>query len=149
MTLHSRPTRAFSLLEMIVVVVILGVLAALALPSFLAAVNRAQNASTEATLSSLGRESQVLAAFRPSVVRFPDVADAAGDFPQIFGGSAPTWEATSGPSTRYGLVSVAETSSGVNLAVRSRSGACTMLSVGPSSISSVRTLVLDVCAASA
>jgi prepilin-type N-terminal cleavage/methylation domain-containing protein len=66
LTLRRGPKKAFTLLELIVVIVILGLLAALAIPTFARVTKRSQDASTSATLSAVLRDARALRAFDPS-----------------------------------------------------------------------------------
>lgn len=55
-------TRAFTLLELIVVIVVLGILAAIAIPTFSMVIEKSQDRTAEASLSSFAHEVQAIAA---------------------------------------------------------------------------------------
>lgn len=55
--------QAFTLLELIVVIVILGLLAALAIPTFAGVIDKSKEEATLATLQAIAREAQALKAF--------------------------------------------------------------------------------------
>jgi prepilin-type N-terminal cleavage/methylation domain-containing protein len=73
--------KAFTLLELIVVIVILGILAALAIPTFARVITRARERTAEAAAEAFGREALALAAFRGdgSGVTLADLNDAKAD----------------------------------------------------------------------
>jgi prepilin-type N-terminal cleavage/methylation domain-containing protein len=73
LTRSPAPKRAFTLLELIVVIVILGLLAALAIPTFARVTKKSQDASALTTLRSVARDAQALVAFGDT-----DWASAAG-----------------------------------------------------------------------
>jgi prepilin-type N-terminal cleavage/methylation domain-containing protein len=64
MLIRPRSKKAFTLLELIVVIVILGLLAALAIPTFARVTKKSQDASTSATISSVLRDARALMAFQ-------------------------------------------------------------------------------------
>jgi len=59
----KRTQKGMTLLELIIVIVILGILAALAIPTFAAVVTKSKFASAETTASALDDEALALAAF--------------------------------------------------------------------------------------
>jgi prepilin-type N-terminal cleavage/methylation domain-containing protein len=59
----ERATKAFTLLELIVGIVILGILAALAIPTFSRVVERSRDATTAASVAAILRDTQALVAF--------------------------------------------------------------------------------------
>lgn len=62
MRLLSRTPRGFTLLELIVTIVILGVLAAIAVPTFAGVIDRSHDESAEVSLAAYAREVQALTA---------------------------------------------------------------------------------------
>jgi prepilin-type N-terminal cleavage/methylation domain-containing protein len=66
MLIRPRSKKAFTLLELIVVIVILGLLAALAIPTFARVTKKSQDASTSATISAVLRDARALRAFEPT-----------------------------------------------------------------------------------
>jgi prepilin-type N-terminal cleavage/methylation domain-containing protein len=72
----ARTRKAFTLLELIVVIVILGILAALAIPTFAAVIARSKVKTDEAAALSLGRDAIALAAFDSA--KATDDADGTG-----------------------------------------------------------------------
>lgn len=79
--------RAFSLVELIVAIVVLGVLAALTVPAFAAVIDRSRDEVAAASWEALGREAQALAAFDSAdhvtddelATALADLAAASGD----------------------------------------------------------------------
>jgi prepilin-type N-terminal cleavage/methylation domain-containing protein len=64
LTLRRGPKKAFTLLELIVVIVVLGLLAALAIPTFARVTKRSQDASTSTTVAAVLRDARALMAFQ-------------------------------------------------------------------------------------
>lgn len=58
----SRSRKAFTLLELIVVIVILGLLAALAIPTFQTIINKSKNQTAETSAASIGRNAVAISA---------------------------------------------------------------------------------------
>lgn len=75
----SRARKGFTLIELIVVIVILGILAALAIPTFSKVIERARKSNLERAAEALGREAVALAAFEDRAVQEKDVVEAYGD----------------------------------------------------------------------
>lgn len=73
-----RSRRGFTLLELIVVIVILGILATLAVPTFAKAIERSRVSTELASLNSYAREVQALAAFGEGF-SYSQVNSALGD----------------------------------------------------------------------
>jgi type IV pilus assembly protein PilA len=59
----NRTRKAFTLLELIVVVVVLGILALVAVPSFTGVINNSRGSVAENTAASIARDANALAAF--------------------------------------------------------------------------------------
>jgi prepilin-type N-terminal cleavage/methylation domain-containing protein len=146
MLIPSRASRkAFTLLELIVVIVILGLLAALAIPTFSRVTKKSQDASTSATVSAMLRDASALMAFQSSGYTWEHAAkDAAKETSYNAAGSyaAGTLEARRDVTPARGQVgySVNASNTALVLAVRSASenvcvGAAT--SSGVSSVSCV------------
>jgi prepilin-type N-terminal cleavage/methylation domain-containing protein len=92
-------TKAFTLLELIVVIVILGILAALAIPTFSRVVKRSQDASTRTTLAATLRSARALMTFGDT-----DWGSAAGttasETPYLASGLSAAGTLTGLPTTR-------------------------------------------------
>ena len=70
--------KGFTLLELIVVIVIVGILSAVAIPTFINTVNKSRIASARSTLESVFTSAKAIAAFKasdPSVTGNPLVTD--------------------------------------------------------------------------
>jgi prepilin-type N-terminal cleavage/methylation domain-containing protein len=61
-----RTRKAFTLLELIVVIVILGILALIAIPTFLSVITKSKNATAAETASALDHDAMALGAFDQS-----------------------------------------------------------------------------------
>lgn len=59
----TRTRKAFTLLELIVVIVILGILALIAIPTFASVINKSHVATANETAGSVSRDAAALAAF--------------------------------------------------------------------------------------
>lgn len=75
----SRSRKAFTLLELIVVIVILGILAALAIPTFKAVIDRSKMSTAETSALATGREAIALAAFEGRNASAVDLTAAVAD----------------------------------------------------------------------
>lgn len=82
--LHKR---AFTLLELIAVLVILAILATLAVPTFTGVIRRATESTTKATLSAIARDAQALHGFEPTTLwRAEHIEAAIAETPDALGG---------------------------------------------------------------
>lgn len=118
----SRNQRGFTLLEAVVVIVILGVLAATAIPTFTRVLTRSDERSAQLELSAVGREALSLGAFDGSA-EIDDVASAVED-------SALTATSPLGaPARSEGKVSGAVDGGAVGLATVVRSSRCVLVRV--------------------
>jgi prepilin-type N-terminal cleavage/methylation domain-containing protein len=86
-TLPRRHSRAFTLLELIIVVVVLGILAAIAIPTYTMVQNRSKKATAEQSLAAFGREVQAFNAFdHKGVITATSVADSISKITKIAAG---------------------------------------------------------------
>ena len=72
----NRTRKAFTMLELIVVIVILGILALIAIPTFAQVIEKTRLSSLQRTGESLGREAVALAAFEDRDLAVADVTAA-------------------------------------------------------------------------
>ena len=80
----TRTRKAFTLLELIVVIVILGILAALAIPTFNAVIDRAKDSNVKSAAASFDRNVRALAVFDQAAPnRGADVITAAGELSHV------------------------------------------------------------------
>lgn len=78
--LSLRRGKAFTLLELIVVIVILGILAALAIPTFMRVIEKSKDAAAGVSLSSIARNAQAISAFSPDTnFEFTDIEKAVSE----------------------------------------------------------------------
>lgn len=138
--------RAFTLVELIVVIVILGVLAALATATFISSTTKSKNAAASTTLQSLLRDAQHNGSLRGnSVPSAEDFGAAVGDLPDTV--SAEMISTGDGHSTRYGQVGVYTDPSNpgqVGVAMLSTTGDCLYTAL-PSGSSQIERERLDRC----
>jgi prepilin-type N-terminal cleavage/methylation domain-containing protein len=118
--MRPRP-RAFTLVELLVVVLVVAVLAAVAVPRFLSARARAADAAARASLRSI-----------VSVALAERAADPAGRWPDTSRLAAEAGGATftAGAATAPGTISVAEIDGALVLATASSTGTCQGVRVG-------------------
>ncbi|MCC5823463.1 MAG: type II secretion system GspH family protein [Phycisphaerales bacterium] len=110
--------RAFSLLEITIVVVMLGILAAIAIPRFAGASDEARTASTESTLGSV----------RASIASFRAAAVIAGDDPfptltQLTDGSTLRFDLPANPFNNLSTLQSVNAAQAQNRAVVNPGGA--------------------------
>jgi prepilin-type N-terminal cleavage/methylation domain-containing protein len=99
----ARSKKAFTLLELIVVVVVLGILAALAIPSFDTVKQSAVDKVAFNSASSILRNAQALAAFEGTAVTEEQI-DAAGNETEGYNPGANTVSVSSGGKTARGYI---------------------------------------------
>lgn len=122
-----RKTQAFTLLELIVVIVILGILAGLAIPTFAGVIEKSRDETTLSTLLALDREAQALAAFEDRAATREDYVDAAADLTLATAGTfAASYQvaATPGESARKGVLGLKVDGDAAGISLWSPSGAC-------------------------
>lgn len=121
----SRRLRAFTLVELVVVVVLLGILASVAAVSYHAVVTRSQDAAATSELTGAARESFSLAALQTrSSWQEAEFRDTFGD---SSGALTLGTGATSDASPGHGVVSLALSGADAGLAMRTGSGACALV----------------------
>lgn len=102
-TTHQRPRRAFSLLELIVVLVVLGLIAAVAIPTFARTQEKALAEADRASLAAVARDATALIALEQgagSVVTIGQVAEALSDCAACTATAHPGSTASSGDPWR-------------------------------------------------
>ena len=75
----ARSKKAFTLLELIVVIVVLGILAALAIPSFTTVKQKAADKVAFNSAASIYRAASAAAAFNGASVTMPDIMTAGAE----------------------------------------------------------------------
>jgi type IV pilus assembly protein PilA len=108
----KRTRKGMTLLELIVVIVILGILAAIAIPTFLAVINKSKYSSLETTAHAVDSDALALAGFTASPVSSLNYTTAKGEV-----GGSDTFSVSTGTGTptvcvSNGSLSVLLTSSG-------------------------------------
>ena len=79
----SRSRAAFTLLELMVSLVVFAILVALAAPTYMSLLKKAQISSALSEARALGREASTLAAFRGEGPNLTDILEASKDLPLI------------------------------------------------------------------
>ena len=77
--LKIRSRKAFTLLELVVALVVLGILAALAIPTYTSVINSAKYGVAQATAQSVGNDAVAIAAIRDTVPTSADVQTAVAE----------------------------------------------------------------------
>jgi type IV pilus assembly protein PilA len=121
----EKETGVSGIIELVIVLVILGILTAILLPTFLGTTTTAKNKSAESNLSTSVTEAQTMYANNSST--FPATATLVGSLntaePELSFSSA--WPATSG----NGVGVVQESASDVVMGAESSSGSCIYVSI--------------------
>lgn len=102
----ARSKKAFTLLELIVVVVVLGILAALAIPSFSTVKQSAADKVALNSAASIYRNAEALAAFDGVSVNDTHIDDAGAESGSIFNATGNVVTITSGGKTGTAYVCV-------------------------------------------
>ena len=113
-----RTQKGFTLIELMIVVVIIGILAAIAIPNFIAMQNRAKEGSTKSNMHTVQLAAEDYGVQNDGV--YSDVIDAThignllpGNFKNPFSGSSSAWEDrfyASAPSATPGITSYGDSS---------------------------------------
>lgn len=130
-------SRAFTLLELIVAIILLGVLAALAVPTFVHVIERSKDGATKTTLSAIARDAQALHAFDSSSPWSPTQIETAisetsssalsglwADGPLVPVASSPS--SSTRPQPGQVVYAIDNSSSVFGLAMRSGSKVCAL-----------------------
>ena len=135
-----RNSKGFTLIELMIVVVIIGILAAIAIPNFIAMQNRAKEGSTKANMHTLQLAAEDYGVQNEGV--YSDVLDAShignllpGNFKNPFSSAGTAWENrgsfTADPGATPGLVSYADSSlTNYNVKGYGKSAVMTLVSWG-------------------
>jgi type IV pilus assembly protein PilA len=115
---RRRPDGGFTLIEVTVVVLIIGVLIAVAIPSFLDSKGHAQDRATEANLRN---------AFGNAKALFTDNDSYSNVTAAALQAVEPSLSFTSGASSAQNIISVVSTDEFVILAAKSGTGECLVL----------------------
>jgi type IV pilus assembly protein PilA len=75
----KRTRKAFTLLELIVVVIVLGILALIAVPTFRSVTNNAATSVAESTAGAIARNANALASQAGASTTYANIATSAGE----------------------------------------------------------------------
>lgn len=96
----KRNARGFTLVEILIVVIILGILAAIVIPQFTNASNSARNSSVQSTLQSVRSQLELFKIQHNDTP--PNVTSLWGFLTQASDTTASTWYASTSANTPYG-----------------------------------------------
>jgi type IV pilus assembly protein PilA len=126
-----RTQKGFTLIELMIVVVIIGILAAIAIPNFIAMQNRAKEGSTKSNMHTFQLSSEDYGVqndgtYATDASTVAALLPASGNnFKNPFDqttGSGNSWEdrasASAGPSAKAGITSYADSSSGTTYNIK-------------------------------
>lgn len=126
----KKARKGFTLLELIVVIVILGILAAIAIPTFASVITKSKDASSTQSLRSLNRNVLAIAGFDAGTGGDVNTAGLEAAIKELtLPGASAAATPVSGTAaiTDSSKIGYATNATGYSLAMRSQSGACLML----------------------